>query len=75
MQTTSSQSDQQFIAVLDETLCDGCKMCLPACSYEALLWVRSDEMLLIDPWACNGCGKCITTCPKGALELHPRRGR
>ncbi|HEY42718.1 MAG TPA: 4Fe-4S dicluster domain-containing protein [Anaerolineae bacterium] len=50
-------------------------MCLPACNYEALIWVRSDEMLLIDPWACNGCGKCITTCPKGALELQPRPER
>jgi Na+-translocating ferredoxin:NAD+ oxidoreductase RNF subunit RnfB len=47
MQTGFKQPDNQYVAVLDEAQCDGCKMCLSACNYGALIWVRSDEILLI----------------------------
>jgi len=58
---------------LDETLCNGCRLCLPACNFKALIWIRSDDELMIDHWACNGCGKCVSLCPTEALSLHPRK--
>jgi MinD superfamily P-loop ATPase len=62
----------EMIAKLDETLCNGCRLCLPVCNFNALIWVRSEGELLLDHWACNGCGTCVTTCPTEALSLHLR---
>ncbi len=72
MKGTDTQVKQQYYIELDETLCDGCRKCLPACSYTALIWVRAENELLVDTWACTGCGSCVTVCPQNALSLHPR---
>jgi len=45
-----------FVALLDESQCDGCRACLRSCNYGALIWVSADRMILADPWACTGCG-------------------
>jgi heterodisulfide reductase subunit A len=63
---------KEMIARLDESLCNGCRLCLPVCNFNALIWVRSDNELLLDHWACNGCGTCVTACPTDALSLRPR---
>jgi len=62
----------KMVAILDEALCIGCRLCLRVCNFNALIWIRSDDELLLDHWACNGCGKCVTVCPTEALSLHPR---
>jgi MinD superfamily P-loop ATPase len=70
---TTAQNQTDYITMLEEALCDGCRPCLPVCSHGALIWVRGDETLLTDSWACTGCGTCVTTCPTGAFSLVPRR--
>ena len=61
-----------FVALLDESQCDGCRACLRSCNYGALIWVSADRMILADPWACTGCGACVTACARQALSLQAR---
>jgi MinD superfamily P-loop ATPase len=65
----------KFIARLEDALCDGCKICLPACSYRALLLIPGEQVPMVDIWACAGCGTCVTTCPREALALRPQVDR
>jgi MinD superfamily P-loop ATPase len=64
-----------LVAVLDDRLCSGCRMCLPACDAHALVWVAADRELFLDSWACTGCGDCARVCPERALTLAPRSER
>ncbi|HUS56892.1 MAG TPA: 4Fe-4S binding protein, partial [Thermoplasmata archaeon] len=61
-----------IVASLDETLCNGCGMCVPTCEYKALEIVANknepDKKLLdINVGLCKGCGACVGACPSGAL--------
>jgi heterodisulfide reductase subunit A len=64
-----------YIVSLDEELCDGCRICLPACSFKGLILIPGERMPMVDPWSCTGCGKCVTACPQGALTLQPKEER
>ncbi|NIS81168.1 MAG: 4Fe-4S dicluster domain-containing protein [Anaerolineales bacterium] len=72
MQESSTQVKYKYVVMLNDSFCDGCRQCLPSCTFGAMIWVRSDETLLIDSWACTGCGTCVTACPGHALKLRPR---
>ncbi|MGB2897504.1 MAG: 4Fe-4S dicluster domain-containing protein [Anaerolineales bacterium] len=63
------------IVCLDEELCDGCRICLPACNFKGLLSIPGERMPMVDLWSCTGCGTCVTTCPQGALTLHCKEER
>ncbi len=55
------------IAVVDNTVCDACGLCMPLCPPEAIHMTRSG--LEVDGPTCTGCEKCIAPCPVGALEM------
>lgn len=71
--TAALATERTWVVELDDARCSGCRLCLPACGSGALLWVRSDAVLLVDSWACDGCGSCVTRCPEDALALRRRR--
>ncbi len=61
-----------IVASVDETLCDGCGICVPTCEYKALEIVvdKKDETkktLDLNIGLCKGCGACVGACPSGAL--------
>jgi NAD-dependent dihydropyrimidine dehydrogenase PreA subunit len=62
-----------LVVEVDERACDGCRTCMRACRYGALLWVHGEQAVWVDPWQCSGCGACETACPLGALKLVARR--
>jgi dihydroorotate dehydrogenase subfamily 1 len=45
--------------------CTACKLCEPACVYEAM---KVEEVARIDPEICYGCGLCVDICPQKAIE-------
>ena len=55
------------VAVLDESLCDDCGLCLEKCRFGAI-----DEGPRIDPLACEGCGLCAAMCHAEAIRMEPR---
>ena len=56
-----------FYAHSDETLCDGCSICMERCPMDAINLDSGFSVVNRD--RCIGCGLCITTCPAKALEL------
>ena len=53
-----------------EANCNGCKACVSACAFHALL--PMGEKLLLFPELCHSCGACVIACPEGALSEVPR---
>lgn len=62
-----------YIAAVDEALCDGCGACLERCHFGARARDEGGRVAFVAE-NCWGCGLCVTTCPQGAVRLE-RRGR
>jgi len=61
-----------IVAKIEETLCDGCGICVPICEYKALevLPDKKDpkkKIVEVNVGLCKGCGACVGACPSGAL--------
>ncbi|MDQ1371993.1 MAG: heterodisulfide reductase subunit [Candidatus Thermoplasmatota archaeon] len=61
-----------IVASVDESLCDGCGICVPTCEYKALEIVAHKDdpkkkMVDVNVGLCKGCGACVGACPAGAL--------
>ena len=62
------------IAKVDEKLCSGCNICVPACNYGAAYLKKIDNdklMSYTDSFKCKGCGMCVSACPSGSRKLDP----
>jgi uncharacterized Fe-S center protein len=54
--------------VVAEKFCNGCGVCLKACSHNAIEIIEAKAK--IDPSACVGCSRCITACPQKAINIQ-----
>ncbi len=59
------------IVQINEELCDGCGICVPACAEGAIQVVEGKARLKAERY-CDGLGACLGECPKGALEVVER---
>jgi len=59
------------IVHINEELCDGCGICVPACAEGAIQVVEGKARLMAERY-CDGLGACLGECPKGALEVVER---
>lgn len=59
------------IIKIDEELCDGCGVCVPACA-EGALQIIDGKARLISDLFCDGLGACISDCPQGAITIERR---
>lgn len=59
------------IIKIDEELCDGCGLCIPACA-EGALQIIDGKARLISDLFCDGLGACISECPRGAITIEKR---
>lgn len=59
------------IVQIDEELCDGCGICVPACA-EGAIEVKEGKARLMAERYCDGLGACLGECPKGALQVVER---
>ena len=59
------------IVTINEELCDGCGLCIPACHEGALRLVNGKAKLVSDQ-VCNGLGACLGDCPRGAIKIERR---
>jgi len=59
------------IIKIDEELCNGCGLCIPACP-EGALQIIDGKARLVSDLMCDGLGACIGDCPEGAIEIETR---
>ncbi|WP_332878145.1 electron transport complex subunit RsxB [Massilia sp. S19_KUP03_FR1] len=58
------------VAVIDESLCIGCTLCIQACPVDAILGA-SKQMHTILPDLCTGCDLCVAPCPVDCIAMVP----
>lgn len=54
------------IPIADETLCNGCRMCVDFCKFNALAYIKNKLIVFDD--VCHSCGGCVLLCPQKALS-------
>jgi heterodisulfide reductase subunit A len=58
------------IASVDERLCVGCGLCVPACPYEARALHSWKKLATVNPALCQGCGACTAACRNKASRVR-----
>ena len=62
------------IIKINEDLCDGCGLCVPACA-EGALQIIDGKARLVSEIYCDGLGACLGECPQGAISLVEREAQ
>jgi len=65
--TKNSIARSDFYAIVDETLCSGCEICIDRCQFKALSMYNGISS--VDISNCYGCGLCVSACPDEAITL------
>jgi len=58
------------IAAVNERLCVGCGLCVPACPYEARALHAWKKLATVNPALCQGCGACAAVCRNKATAVR-----
>lgn len=62
--------DALHVAVIDETHCIGCTLCIQACPVDAIVGANK-LMHTVVPDLCTGCELCVAPCPVDCIEMVP----
>jgi electron transport complex protein RnfB len=55
-------------AVVDQSVCVGCTLCVQVCPSEALIVDREGVCNVLS--CCTGCATCAETCPVKAITMQ-----
>jgi len=58
------------IAVVDEELCAGCGLCVPACPYDARELHPWKSVATVNAALCQSCGACVVACNNKASSVR-----
>ena len=61
------------VAVIDESWCIGCTLCIKACPTDAILGGNKRMHTVIEPF-CTGCDLCVLACPVDCIAMEPISG-
>ncbi|NUZ08112.1 electron transport complex subunit RsxB [Piscinibacter koreensis] len=60
----------RLLAVIDESWCIGCALCLRACPVDAIVGAAKQMHTVVDT-DCTGCELCVPVCPVDCIGLEP----
>jgi heterodisulfide reductase subunit A len=60
------------VATVDEALCVGCGVCVPACPYDARALHAWKRLATVNAALCQGCGACAVACRNKATTVRNR---
>lgn len=58
------------VALIDESLCIGCTLCIQACPVDAIVGAAKLMHTVLESW-CTGCELCIAPCPVDCISMVP----
>ena len=61
------------VAVIDESRCIGCTLCIDACPVDAIVGASQQMHTVVESW-CIGCRLCVPPCPIDCIDMVPARG-
>lgn len=61
------------VAVIDETRCIGCTLCIQACPVDAIIGAAK-LMHTVVKELCTGCDLCVPPCPVDCIDMIPAKG-
>jgi Na+-translocating ferredoxin:NAD+ oxidoreductase subunit B len=64
---------RQAVALIDESRCIGCTLCIDACPVDAIVGAAQLMHTVVEPW-CIGCRLCVPPCPVDCIAMVPARG-
>ena len=56
------------VALIDESLCIGCTLCIQACPVDAIVGAAKLMHTVLSSW-CTGCELCIAPCPVDCISM------
>lgn len=59
-----------MVAVIDESRCIGCTLCIPACPVDAIVGAPK-RMHSVIASHCTGCDLCVAPCPMDCISMVP----
>ena len=73
LDTTHGEERPRPRAVIDESLCIGCTLCIQACPVDAIAGAaKLMHTVIVDD--CTGCDLCVAPCPVDCIAMVPVTG-
>ena len=73
LDTSRGPEAPRLLAVIDETWCIGCTLCIKACPVDCIIGAPKRMHTVIDA-DCTGCELCVPACPVDCIALLPVTG-
>ena len=70
LNTAYGKHKPKMLAVIDESTCIGCALCIEACPVDAILGA-AQQMHTVIRDECTGCELCIAPCPVDCISMVP----
>lgn len=67
---TNGNERERPVAVIDESACIGCTLCIQACPVDAIVGAAK-QMHTVIPSLCTGCDLCVPPCPVDCISMLP----
>lgn len=65
---TNGVERSRTLAVIDETLCIGCTLCIQACPVDAIVGAAKQMHTVLSD-TCTGCDLCVAPCPVDCITM------
>lgn len=70
LNTAHGETKPKMLAVIDESICIGCTLCIEACPVDAILGATQQMHSVINN-ECTGCELCVAPCPVDCINMIP----